>query len=77
MADTYLTDSADTYTASAGEEVWGLLGNDTLTSFAGGTGNILHGGGGNDTFTGSSGNDTFYGGTGADIMTGGAGDDQY
>ncbi len=86
-----LTDAADTYTGTAGDDfidskggddtVYGNAGNDQM---AGGAGNdMLFGDAGNDTLNGGTDFDSLDGGTGDDtlidgeVMTGGAGNDTY
>jgi len=55
-----------------------ILGNDSINSLAGTTGNdTMFAFAGNDTLSAAGGNDWIDGGAGADVMTGGAGNDIY
>ena len=58
---------------SAGDQLYGGDGNDTLRGFGGSDG--LHGNAGDDTILGGDGNDFLYGFTGADSLYGEAGND--
>jgi Ca2+-binding RTX toxin-like protein len=78
-----LTDGADNYTGTSGDDrIDGKGGNDTMyggegnDAIAGGAGHdILYGQAGNDTLEGGSGWDQLYGGAGDDMLDGGVGDD--
>ena len=61
---TFGTSGADSLSANAGEFVFGLEGNDTITGHEG-----------VDVISGGAGNDTLIGGYGGDNLSGGAGDD--
>jgi Ca2+-binding RTX toxin-like protein len=60
--------------ALAGANLFGGVGNDTLTGGSGA--DRLYGQTGNDTLLGKGGNDQSFGGVGNDTLTGGTGDDQ-
>jgi len=69
-----LTDAADTYTGTAGDDFIDAKGGDDTVH--GNAGNDQIGGSaGNDLLFGDAGNDTINGGTGIDTLDGGAGDD--
>ena len=69
-----LTGFADTFSGSAAaEQVFGGVGNDTVTSLAGN--DLLSGGLGADLLYGGDGDDTLIGGAGADRLEGGNGND--
>jgi len=71
-----LTDAADNYTGTAGDDVVdGKGGNDTLHGLAGF--DAIDGGAGNDSLFGDDGNDTLTGGSGNDTLSGGQGADTY
>ena len=82
-----------TITGTAGIDLFGFAGNDTMIggvgsdtlfggegndSISGGAGNdLLFGNAGNDTLIGGDGNDTLRSGLGSDVLDGGNGDDAY
>jgi Ca2+-binding RTX toxin-like protein len=59
---------------TGGINLYGLDGNDTLTSDV--AGDILSGGAGNDKLFGNGGDDALIGGSGADMLDGGSGTDR-
>jgi VCBS repeat-containing protein len=61
-------------TATDGQTLWGLDGNDKLIA-GNGKFDALIGGAGNDTLTAGSGSDNLSGGTGNDVLLGGTGND--
>ncbi len=69
-----LTDGADIYAGTAGDDtIDGRGGNDLLSGLAGD--DLILGGDGTDTLDGNEGNDTLAGGAGADSLLGGEGND--
>lgn len=69
-----LSDSADNFTGTAGNDVIdGRAGNDTLLGSGGN--DMVDGNVGNDSLNGGAGNDSLFGGEGADNLNGSTGDD--
>jgi Ca2+-binding RTX toxin-like protein len=60
---------------SAGEQIFGGIGHDTIDG-AGGM-DILFGDAGNDELNGNDGDDILFGGLGNDVLIGGIGDDEF
>jgi Ca2+-binding RTX toxin-like protein len=71
------TNASETLAGSnrAGDNIYGLGGNDTLIGHD--QGDHLYGGTGNDELYGKNGDDTLNGGSGADYLNGGSGSDVY